>query len=131
LTRVGPLMLADLVIVDEADAGKAGAELDVEPVVTSGRLQCSIDIRTDPGALPPGARVSIDVAGAATGRSAVPAAAVPLVSSSDGARHIVRTTIDTSKLAPGSYVARAIVSIDGKRAGEVSRQFQNVMRAPR
>ena len=124
MTRAGPLTLADLVIVDEADAGKAGAELEVEPVVASGRLQCSIDIRTEPGAVPAGARVSLDVADAATGRSVVPASVVPLISSSDGARHIVRTTIDTSKLAPGSYVARAMVAIDGKRAGEVSRQFR-------
>jgi VWFA-related protein len=118
LTRIGPIAVADLVVNDEADAQR-GAELDVEPVVDSGRLSCGVDLKTLPGALPRDVSVSfelVDAAGNVRQR-----AGAALASSEDGARHMARATLDVTTVAPGDYAARAVVIVSGERKGEVAR----------
>ncbi|HEV3140280.1 MAG TPA: hypothetical protein VGY57_07185, partial [Vicinamibacterales bacterium] len=113
----------DLVINDERNAER-GTELDVEPILASGRLACAIDMRTAPGELPADTRVSLEIVDASAQRAAsVPAT---LVSSADGARHIARATVDGSSLAPGTYVARAVVRTSAGANGEVARAFRIV-----
>jgi VWFA-related protein len=115
----GPLSIADLIVNDEA-----AADLRVEPPVPGPRLSCAIDMRTPPGALPAGVRVTFEVVdGSGKTMASVPAA---LVSSSDGVRHIARGTIDVSGLAAGAYVARAVVHASGQPDATVTRSFRVV-----
>ena len=119
LVAAGPLTISDLLVGDETDT-----VLDVEPIVSSARVSCAIDIRTAPGKLPPGARVAFEIADAA-GRTA---AAEPgaLISSGDGIRHIARGTIEASGLTAGSYVARAVVQAAGQPDAIMTRAFRIV-----
>ena len=116
--RVGPIAVADLVVNDELEAQR-GTSLDVEPVVASGKLPCGVDLTTPPGALPRDVRVSFELVDARwqTRQSM----ASRLISSEDGARHLARATLDLSGVAPGEYVARAVISVAGERTGEVAR----------
>jgi VWFA-related protein len=121
LTRVGAISVGDLV-VNDARVAESGTELEVEPVVSSGRLTCVVNLTTAPGALPPGAAVRFEIVDA-DGRprqSAQPA----LVSSEDGVRHIGRASLDASRLPAGQYLARAVVFADGGATGAVSRAFR-------
>ena len=121
LTRVGPLSVADLVLNDERDA-RRGTELDVEPVVSSGRLTCVVDMKTAPGALPRDVGVRFQLVGP-DGR-VEQSIASNLISSEDGARHIARATMDASALPAGEYVAQALITAEGTATGEVKRAFR-------
>ncbi|HYM23167.1 MAG TPA: VWA domain-containing protein [Vicinamibacterales bacterium] len=116
----GPISVADLVVSDAADDG--GSDLDVEPLVAGGRLVASVDLRTAPGALPKDTSATLEVVDP-TGK---PALTVPvqIISSSDGTRHVIRTTVDAAALAPGAFRARILVTTPGQPPIEAHRAFR-------
>jgi hypothetical protein len=122
LVNAGPVSIADIVVIDER--AERAADLEVEPTVASGHFTVAVDMWTAPGGLPKDTDVSLEVSDD-TGRRAITSPASP-ISSSDGARHIVRATVDGAQLAPGTYVARVVVSVPGQPSAAVGRAFRRV-----
>jgi tetratricopeptide (TPR) repeat protein len=125
LTSVGQIRATDLLLTESQQAD----ESKVQPVVardfTSGIMHGYLELYCDAVEVLNNATVMLEIAQSEDGR-ALDGAAVKLQPPSPEApkRRIAEGSISLGLLPPGDYVARAIISIDGRRAGQVTRPLR-------
>jgi VWFA-related protein len=120
LTTVGGLTVGDLMLSEAADA--EGVKPEIEPRVTGGEVGGYVELLGSDGAALAAATVQLEVAADPNGAALV-GAPLPLSNTSSPSRRIGRTGVPLADLPPGAYVARAIVSVNGKPVGRVLREF--------
>ena len=123
LTSVGQIQAADLLIADERpDGGPATPAVGGE--LTSGMLNGYVELYADEDVLK-NATVFFEVAENEQGRALDGAAGRAQPASPDNQkRRAIEGTVPTALLPPGEYVARAVISADGRRIGQVVRAFR-------
>src|SRR5262249_15774623 len=101
----------------------------VQPVVardfTSGIMHGYVELYSDAVEALNGATVMLEIAEKDDGRALDGAAAKIMPASPEAPkRRIAEGSISLGLLPPGDYVARAIINIDGRKAGQVSRPLR-------
>jgi VWFA-related protein len=120
LTLVGQIHAADLLVADSRPEGGPAVPM-VSGELTSGMLTGYLELYADQELLK-NATVFFEVAENEQGRALDGAAGKVQAASADSPnRRSIEGTIPTALLPPGDYVARAVVSADGRRIGQVTR----------
>ena len=130
MTRMSRFRATELLIGD----GTKGESASVVPTITgdvSGdQLHVYLELFSDAPAGFDGASVSIEVspAGAATVVETAPAPLQPVdaAGKNDDRCRAAAGAVPLSLLPAGSYVARAVVSVDGRKVGQMTRPFRLV-----
>lgn len=124
LTPAGQVRISDLLLAEHTGAGNAE---DTEPVVsadyTSPVLHTALALYGDAAGVLDGASVTFEVSEAGESRALASAPGMPTGSANPVAR-TVQASLPIDVLPPGDYVARAIVALAGRKAGEVTRPFR-------
>ena len=125
LTSIGQLRATDLLL---AERGQTESE-SVVPVVgrdfTSGNMHGYIELYSDAPEVLNNATVMFEIAQAADGRALDGAAGrVTPQTTANPNRRVVEGSIPIALLPPGEYVARAVLSLDGKKIGQVARPLR-------
>jgi VWFA-related protein len=123
LAKAGPIQATDLLV-----AGAAGDQNSLAPAVsanvTGDTLHGYLELFADAPEPLDLTSVTFEVAQTPTS-AALERAAVPLRKPEDDARcRIAGASVNIGKLGPGDYVARAVISVAGRRVGEVVRPFR-------
>jgi hypothetical protein len=124
LTPLGELRGTDLLIADER-TGTGSASPSVGGEFTSGMVTAYIELYSDAGDVLKNTRVMFEVAQDAQGRALDGAVAKVQPATADSPnRRTLEGSVPLMLLPPGDYVARAVISTDGQRVGQVVRPFR-------
>jgi tetratricopeptide (TPR) repeat protein len=125
LTPVGPVQATDLLISDAArpESGTPAPMGGTE--ITSGTMHGYIELYAEAADILKSATVIFEVAqneqgralDGASGRAKPPAPEAPN-------RRTIEGSIPLALLAPGEYVVRAVVNVDGRRVGQITRPLR-------
>jgi VWFA-related protein len=122
VTTVGELVVGDLMLSEQTEAGAEGVKPEIEPRVTGGEVNGYVEVVGKESTALDGASVRFEVASDANGPALV-GEALQLIETKSPSRRIGRASVPLADLPPGAYVARAIVSVGGKPVGRVLREF--------
>ena len=130
LTEAGPIHATDLLL---ADGARRTGDLPLTPAVsgdiTGGTLHGYLELFADAREPLDRAVVTWEIAATETS-PALERAPVTLRTTEDNSRcRIAAATMDIARFPPGDYVARAVITIDGRAAGHVTRAFR-IARTP-
>jgi VWFA-related protein len=119
LTTIGSLEVSDLVVA--APPAHAGESLrpGVEPAIDAGSVVGLVELHAPEASALRSAAVSIELATEETGPALVSAPA--RLSDVSGSHRVAQGAVSLALVPPGRYVARAVVSLGGKPAGQVTR----------
>jgi tetratricopeptide (TPR) repeat protein len=124
LTPLGDIRGTDLLIADER-TGTGSASPAVGGEFTSGMVTAYIELYSDAGEVLKNTRVMFEVAQDAQARALDGAVAKVQPATADSPnRRTLEGSIPLMLLPPGDYVARAVVSTDGQKVGQVVRPFR-------
>jgi VWFA-related protein len=124
LTPVGEVRATDLLIADERTSS-GGAAPTVGGEFTSGMVNSYIELYADVPDLLKNTSVMFEVATDAQARALDGAAGRVQPASADAPnRRALEGSIPVALLPPGEYVARAVVTIDGRKVGQITRPFR-------
>ncbi len=118
LVSTSGLEMSDLML--GSTGSEAGFRASARPVAEGGRLTVHLELRGKDAARVQRAGVALEVAEVEGGPALV---SVPMPTIGDAGDRAAQVTLALSILPPGDYVARALVSLDGKRVGGQSRAF--------
>jgi hypothetical protein len=119
LVSAGGLEMSDLLL--GALGTDAGFQAAARGFAEGGRLTAHLEMQGKDAQRVQQAGVALEIAE----RDGDPAlVSVPMLSAGDGARRAAQVTLGLSILPPGDYVARAAVSVDGKKVAGLSRPFR-------
>jgi Flp pilus assembly protein TadD len=123
LSAVGQIQTGDLLLADER-AGGGSATPAVGGEFTSGMVSGYIELYA-PGDRLKNATVVFEVAENEQARALDGAVGKVQPASADQPdRRAIEGTVPTTLLPPGDYIARAVISADGRRVGQVTRPFR-------
>jgi len=124
LTEVGELRATDLLIADEK-TGSGGAQPVVGREFTSGTVTSYIELYAEAADVLKNTTVMFEVAKDEQARALDGAAGRVRPASADSPhRRTLEGSIPLALLPPGDYLARAVVSTDGRKVGQVTRPFR-------
>lgn len=119
----GQLHVSDLLIADSAVRGMSGLPPAVAADFTGDELHAYVELFSEVEEQLRGATVVLDVAQTESSR-ALNSAAARFQQVASPARRVAAGTVPIGLLSPGEYVARAIISVAGRRVGQVTRPFR-------
>jgi VWFA-related protein len=130
MTRMARFRATELLIGDAAagDANAGGVVPTISGDLSADQLYTYLELFSDaPGGFD-GTEVAVEIV-AAGGTNVVDRAAATLqaVPGNQPVR-AVSASVPIALLTPGNYVARAVVSVDGRKVGQISRPFRIVKR---
>ena len=119
----GPLRAGDLVLTDGRVSAGGSAAPTVSGRIRSGWMHAYLEIAADRPATLNQASVTLEIAPAIDGK-AIDRVSVPLGASADldGGR-VAGVNVNVERLAPGDYVARAVLAVGLNGVGQVVRPF--------
>jgi VWFA-related protein len=128
LTRMSRFRATELLIGDDEERQPAagGVVPTVSGDLSGAQLHLYLELFADAPAAFEGASVTVEVspAGSAT---VVDSTSAPLQAvGTDGRCRAAAGAVPIALLSPGSYVARAVVSLDGRKVGQMTRPFRVV-----
>ena len=124
LTEVGEVRATDLLLADEK-TGSGSAEPVVGREFTSGTVNNYIELYAEAADVLKNTTVMFEVAKDAQARALDGAAGRVQPATADSPnRRTLEGSIPLALLPPGDYVARAVVSTDGRKVGQVTRPFR-------
>jgi VWFA-related protein len=124
LTSVGQIRATDLLIADDRTASGSAAPV-VGSEFTSGMVSGYIELYADEAEVLKNTTVMFEVAQDAQARALDGAVGRVQPASADAPnRRTIEGSIPLALLPPGDYVARAVVSTDGRKVGQVTRPFR-------
>jgi VWFA-related protein len=118
--RIGELMLAQ--VTGSSASGGVQVRPVVDPVVSSDSLYAYLEMYSEATPQLEGARVALEVAADPNART-LESAEIRLQAVENGGRRAGEGSVPIAFLPPGSYVARAVVSVDGRPVARVTRPF--------
>jgi hypothetical protein len=132
MTRMSRFRATELLIGDDTKGESAAVIPTITGEVAGDQLHVYLELFSDAPAGFDGASVSIEVspAGAATVVETAPASLQPVdaAGKNDDRCRAAAGAVPLSLLPAGSYVARAVVSVDGRKVGQMTRPFRLVKR---
>jgi VWFA-related protein len=130
MTRMSRFRATELLIGDDTKGESATVIPTITGEVSGDQLHVYLELFSDAPAGFDGASVSIEVspAGAATVVETAPASLQPAdaAGKNDDRCRAAAGAVPLSLLPAGSYVARAVVSVDGRKVGQMTRPFRLV-----
>ena len=131
MTRMSRFRATQLLIGDAKDPDAAGGS--IAPTVSgdfSGEtLHTYMELFGDTAAAFQGASARVDVLPAGAARPVESAPAILQTAGTDPTVQAAAASVNIALLPAGSYVARAVVSIDGKEVGDMTRPFRIIKSA--
>jgi VWFA-related protein len=125
LTSTGQVRATDLLIAENTGAATGGVVPAVATDFSSDLLHGYLEVYSDAADVLEHATVTIEVADTEDGRALDGAAArLQPVSADAPGRRVAEGSVSIALLPPGEYVARAVISINGRKAGQVTRPFK-------
>jgi tetratricopeptide (TPR) repeat protein len=125
LTSVGQVRATDLLIAEHQRTDSGSATPVLGRALTSGMMHGYIELYSDSTDVLDNATVLFEVAQNDEGRALDGASGkVQPASASAPHRRAIEGSIPLALLPPGNYVARAVVMIDGRRVGQVTRPLR-------
>ena len=123
LTSAGQVRVSDLLIAE--NPGVAGASISpaVSANFTGQALHGYVELTSDSPEQLANASAVLEIASTDEGR-AIDSAAATFQKNSTATLRVAEAAVPIALLSPGSYVARVVVSVSGKRAGQVTRPFR-------
>ncbi len=124
LTPVGEVRATDLLIADDRTSSASAAPI-VGGEFTSGMVTSYIELYSDATDVLKNTTVMFEVAQDVQARALDGAAGRVQPASADSPnRRTLEGSIPVALLPPGDYVARAVITTDGKKVGQVTRPFR-------
>jgi VWFA-related protein len=132
MRRLSQFRATELLIGDEGDAGRGadGILPSVTGEMSAGVLHAYLELFAEAPAAFARASVAIEVASTSDGPALQTVAARLQTPDTDDHCRAASAAVPLSQLPPGAYVARAVVSLDGQKVGEVLRPFRIVQSRP-
>jgi VWFA-related protein len=127
MRRLGPFRVSDLMI--GAPAGGGGASAIVPTVTGQARgdvLHAYFELFAEAASSFDRGAVVVEVAPTADAPALQTVPATLQAVDADPRNRAAGAAISIASLAPGTYVARAVITVDGKKAGAITRAFQVV-----
>jgi tetratricopeptide (TPR) repeat protein len=125
LTPVGQVRATDLLIAENTGAASGGIVPAVAADFTSDVLHGYVELYSDAAEVLQHTTVTVEVADSEEGRALDGTAGRLQPATSDAPmRRIAEASVPIALLPPGEYVARAVISINGRKAGQVTRPFK-------
>lgn len=124
LTSAGQVRLTDLMIGERTSAAADSVAPTVTGEMSSDVLQGYVELYADDEEVLKNTTVALEVATNEEGRTLDSAAARLRALPSEANRRTAEAAVPIALLPPGDYVARAIVSIGGRKVGQVNRPFR-------
>lgn len=133
MTRIASFRATQLLIGNAKNAVAAAGSIapTVSGNFTGGTLYAYMELFADTPAAYDNTSVRLDVVPEGGSTPALSGAAILQPAGSDPHDRAAAGSVSLASLAPGSYVARAIVLVDGRPVGEMSRPFRIVRPAAR
>jgi VWFA-related protein len=121
----GQLRASDMVIADNSARGANGLPPAVAADFTGGQLHGYLELSSDVAEQLSNATVILEVAQNDAGRAldSAPARFQPVRPGTEGKRS-VEASVPIALLPAGEYVARAVISVSGRKVGQVVRPFR-------
>ena len=130
MRRMGQFRVTELLIGDDSrGSGAAGIVPSVTGETSGDVLHAYIELTSDTPAAFATASVAIEVAATQESPALETIPAALQMPDSDEHSRAAAAAIPIGRLAPGAYVARAVISMDGAKVGEMTRSFR-VVKAP-
>jgi VWFA-related protein len=124
LTSAGQVRATDLLIADNTGTSAIGLAPAVSAQFTSDTLHGYIELYSDSPEVLTSTSVVIEVAESEQGRTLDGGAArVQTPAAGTPNRRMAEASVPIALLPPGEYVARAVISINGRKSGQVVRPF--------
>jgi VWFA-related protein len=125
LTAAGQIRVTDLLIAENTGAAAAGISPAVSANFTGQLLQGYVELYSETPEQLKNATVVMEVAGSEDSRALDSAPASYKDTPAEGpARRTAEASVPIALLPPGEYVARAVVSVSGRKIAQVSRPFR-------
>jgi VWFA-related protein len=128
LAQAGQIHMTDLLLGD--DSGGGGLQPSVSAQFTGDALHGYLELRSEASQMLESAAITLEVAQNDTSRALdeAPARFQPQSASAPG-RRVAEGAVPIALLPPGEYVARAVVTVAGRKVGQVTRPFRIVRTA--
>jgi VWFA-related protein len=125
INAFGQLRATDMVIADNTVRGATGAPPAVAADFTGSQLHGYLELLSEVPEQLSNATVVVEVAADETGRAldSSPARFQPGQAATEGRRY-VEASVPIALLPTGEYVARAVISVSGRKVGQVVRPFR-------
>lgn len=124
LTSAGQVRLTDLLIGERTSAAADSVEPTVTGEMSSDVLQGYMELYADDEEVLKNATVALEVATNEEGRTLDSSAARVQALPTEANRRTAEGAVPIALLPPGDYIARAIVSVSGRKVGQVIRPFR-------
>jgi hypothetical protein len=132
MRRLGPFRVTDLLL---GDRGQEGGASGILPTVTgetsADALHAYFELFSDTPESFARASIAIEVAASAESPALKTVPAVMQTPDTDDHSRAAAAAIPIDQLPAGSYLARAVISVDGRKVGEIIRAFRVVKRTGR
>ena len=127
MRRLGPFRVSDLMLGAPTPGGGAAAIVPTVTGQTTGdTLHAYVELFAENAAAFDRASVLLEVAASADTPPLQSAAAHLQANDTDPRSRAIGVAVPIGALAPGTYVARAVIVVDGQKAGSITRGFQVV-----
>jgi VWFA-related protein len=129
IPRAGNIEMSDLLLIDPTGGGAEGGTPAVTSTIAGEAVGMYLEIYYPRGVAPKDVKVTVDVANEGEGPAifTTPAA---VADRPDQRRFVATAIVAAPLLPPGSYLARALVELDGRPVGRAQRLFHVVSPAP-
>jgi VWFA-related protein len=117
----GQLRVGDLMVAQVSPGPKPEVRPLVRPDVTRDSVHCYVELYSDVRAQLEKASIALDIAAEPTGRALE--TGVARLDAVEGEQRTAEGSVPVALLPPGSYVVRAVVSVDGRPVARVVRPF--------
>jgi VWFA-related protein len=125
LEAAGQLRFADLLLAEVHPEAAPPVRPLVRPELETDVLHAYLEVYADASPLLESTTATVEIAAAPNGL-ALESSAVPFGPVEGGGRRAGETSVPVALLPPGDYVARAVVSVDGRPVARVTRPFRRV-----
>ncbi|HXT29783.1 MAG TPA: VWA domain-containing protein [Vicinamibacterales bacterium] len=127
MRRLGPFRVSDLMLGAQTPGGGAAAIVPTVTGQTTGdTLHAYLELFAENAAMYDRAAVLLEIGASADAPALQSAAAHVQANDTDPRSRAIGVAIPIGSLAPGTYVARAVIVVDGQKAGTITRGFQVV-----
>jgi VWFA-related protein len=125
MRRIGPFRVSELMLGAQTPGGGASAIVPTVTGQTTGdTLHAYVELFAENAAVFDRAAVILEVATSPDSDPVQGAAAHLQANDTDPRSRAIGAAIPIGALAPGTYVARAVITVDGQKVGAITRAFQ-------
>ena len=125
MRRLGPFRVSDLMLGAQVPGGGASAIVPTVTGQTTGdTLHAYVELFAENASAFDHAAVLLEIATSANRQAVQSAAARLQTADTDPRSRAIGAEIPIGALAPGTYVARAVIAVDGQKVGAITRGFQ-------